>query len=38
MTACLVLRKIVADQGYLVLPDGTQVEAPEDFIRLNATR
>jgi hypothetical protein len=38
MTACLVLRKIVADQGYLSLPDGTQLEAPEDFIRLNETR
>jgi len=38
MTACLVLRKIVADNGYLSLPDGEQLEAPEDFCRLNATR
>jgi hypothetical protein len=38
MTACLVLRKTVADAGYLVLPDGTELEAPEDFCRLNATR
>jgi len=39
MTACLVLRKIVADNGYLILGDGeTRLEAPEDFCRLNATR
>ena len=38
MTACLVLRKIVADNGYLSLPDGTQLEAPADFCQLNATR
>jgi hypothetical protein len=38
MTACLVLRKIVADEGKLILPDGTELEAPEDFCRLNATR
>lgn len=38
MTACLVLRKIVADNGKLMLPDGTELEAPADFVTLNATR
>jgi hypothetical protein len=38
MTACLVLRKIVADNGFLMLPDGTQLEAPADFVTLNETR
>jgi len=38
MTACLVLRKIVADNGKLILMDGSEMEAPEDFCRLNATR
>jgi hypothetical protein len=38
MTASLVLRKIVADQGYLALPDGGQLEAPADFIARNETR
>jgi hypothetical protein len=38
MTACLVLRKIVADNGRLILPDGSSLEAPTDFIVRNETR
>ena len=38
MTACLVLRKIVADKGTLTLMDGTEMEAPAEFCQLNATR
>jgi hypothetical protein len=38
MTACLVLRKIVADKGTLTLMDGSEMEAPAEFCKLNATR
>lgn len=38
MTACLVLRKIVADNGKLILMDGSELAAPEEFCKLNATR
>jgi hypothetical protein len=38
MTACLVLRKLVADNGRLLLPDGTSREAPVEFVVRNETR
>jgi hypothetical protein len=38
MTACLVLRKIVADNASLIVPGQEDRIPPADFIRLNETR